>query len=110
MKILLDECLPRSLAKDFPLHDVHTVPQMGWSGTSNGKLLELAADQFDAFVTMDSGLRYQQNISQKRIAVVTLHARSNRSVDLRPLVPAVLAALPTAHPGTITRIAAPGYP
>ena len=43
MRILLDESLPRPLARLLPGHEVRTVAQMGWSGTRNGPLLALAA-------------------------------------------------------------------
>lgn len=42
MKILLDECIDRKLAREFVEHDVKTVPQMGWAGIKNGELLSLA--------------------------------------------------------------------
>lgn len=42
MKLLLDECIDRRLAKDLEGHDVTTVPQMGWAGVKNGALLALS--------------------------------------------------------------------
>ena len=56
MRILLDECLPKDLARELPGHDVTTVPQAGWASISNGKLLRLIADsgKFDLFLTVDS--------------------------------------------------------
>ena len=39
MRILLDECVPRRLRAELTGHDVHTVPEMGWSGKKNGELL-----------------------------------------------------------------------
>ena len=55
MRVLLDECLPKDLARELPGHAVKTVPQAGWTSISNGKLLRLIADsgRFDAFLTMD---------------------------------------------------------
>ena len=53
MRILLDECVDRRLAKAIPQHDVKTVPQMGWPGIKNGELLALAAGEFEVFVTVD---------------------------------------------------------
>jgi hypothetical protein len=38
MRILLDECLPKDLAREFSGHDVTTVPQAGWASVSNGTL------------------------------------------------------------------------
>ncbi len=53
MRVLLDECLPRRLRRSIVGYDVATVSDVGWSGTSNGELLGLAADEFDVFVTVD---------------------------------------------------------
>lgn len=53
MKLLLDECIDRRLAKDLEGHDVKTVPQMGWAGIKNGALLTLAEQDFDVFITVD---------------------------------------------------------
>ena len=49
MRILLDECIDRRLAKDLVGHEVRTVPQMGWAGILDGDLLPLAAGEFDVF-------------------------------------------------------------
>jgi len=104
VKLLLDECVDRRLAKEFVGHDVITVPQAGWAGVKNGKLLNLAQDQFDVFVTVDQSLPFQQSLAQFRIAVLILMAPSNRLDDLRPLVPNALAALTSCRPGTATTV------
>lgn len=53
MRILLDECIDRKLAREFVSHEIVTVPQMGWSGIKNGQLLSLAETEFDVFLTVD---------------------------------------------------------
>jgi hypothetical protein len=53
MRILLDEDIPRRLAALLVGHEVSTVQRNGWSGVKNGRLLELAAAEFDVFLTMD---------------------------------------------------------
>ena len=56
MRILLDESLPRRLARHFPADFiVTTVQQQGWSGKKNGELMRLAETDFDVFITMDRG-------------------------------------------------------
>ena len=77
MRLLLDESVPRRLRRSLLVHDVRTVVEMGWSGVRNGKLLLLAATAFDAFVTVDKNLPYQQNPATLPIAVVVLDAASN---------------------------------
>jgi hypothetical protein len=99
VKILLDECVDWRLARDIVGHDVKTARQMGWSTIKNGELLALAAGSFDVFVTVDRNLSFQQNLISFSIAVVVLHAKTNRLADLRPLVPSLLAAIAAAKPG-----------
>ena len=102
MRVLLDECVDRRLARDITGHDVKTVPQMGWATIKNGELLVLAETQFDAFVTVDRNLSFQQNLPHFSIAVVVLRAQSNRLSDLGVLLPRLLAALPHAKRGEVT--------
>jgi Domain of unknown function (DUF5615) len=99
VKLLLDECIDRRLAKDLEEHDVKTVPQMGWAGIKNGELLTLAEKEFDVFITVDRNLSFQQNLPKFNIAVLVLHAPSNRLADLRPLVPKILSTLPILTKG-----------
>ena len=102
MKLLLDECLDRRLARDIVGHEVSTVQQMGWAGIQNGELLRrAAAAAFDAFVTGDRNLSFQQNLAELPLAVVVLKAPSNRLADLRPLVPKLLAALADLHRNSV---------
>jgi len=101
VRILLDECIDRRLARDLPGHEVRTVPQMGWATIKNGQLLGLAEQEFDVFVTVDRNLSFQQNLPRFEIAVVVLRATSNRLKDLQPLVPKLLEAASTTGPGTV---------
>jgi hypothetical protein len=67
MRLLLDECVPRPLKRDLPGHDVHTVVEMGWSSKRNGELLRLMlADRFEAFLTVDQNIEFQQNVKASR--------------------------------------------
>ncbi|HTQ39567.1 MAG TPA: DUF5615 family PIN-like protein [Pirellulales bacterium] len=105
MRVLLDECVPRRLAVHLVGHEVHTVPEMGWTGKKNGELLELMSNQgMEIFLTTDQNLRYQQNLQTAGVAIVVLAAVSNRLADLIPLVPATLNALTTIKPGEILEI------
>ncbi len=99
MKVLLDECIDRRLARDIAGHEVKTVPQMGWATIKNGELLTLAEKDFEVFVTVDRNLSFQQNLPKYNVAVIVLRARSNRLRDLRPLVSKLLELLPTAKRG-----------
>ena len=99
MKIPLDECIDRRLAKDITGHEVKTAPPMGWAAIKNGELLALAEKDFDVFVTVDRNLSFQQNLPKYIVAVMVLRAQNNRLRDLSPLVPQLLELLPTARRG-----------
>jgi predicted nuclease of predicted toxin-antitoxin system len=103
MRVLLDECLPKKLKNEFPEMDIVTVPEAGWAGEKNGKLLALAEKQFDVFITADQNLRYQQTLFNKDIAVIVLVAKTNRYEDLKVLVPKIKKILKTAKVGEIHR-------
>lgn len=89
MRVLLDECLPRRLTLHFHGHEIVTVPQAGWAGLKNGKLLSVAQESFDVFVTVDQNLVSQQNIVRFEIAVYVIDSHSNNLDSLVPLVPQI---------------------
>lgn len=107
MKLLLDECLPRKPKGGLLGHEVKTVPETGWAGVENGELLPLIEAVFDAFITIDGNMRYQQKMSGRSFALIVLKAYDNTIETLLPLMPQVLAALPSIMPGQIVRIALP---
>lgn len=103
MKLLLDENLPHRLRPLLPGHDSATAAYMGWGGKQNGELLALAADAgFDALLTKDTKLSYQQDQSRLPLAIVVIHAPSNKLDDIRPLLPKLLAALENLRPRAVT--------
>ncbi|MBI3741801.1 MAG: DUF5615 family PIN-like protein [Chloroflexi bacterium] len=104
MNLLLDECVDQRLARELRGHAVRTVPQMGWAGIRNGELLSLAEKEFDAFITVDRNLAFQQNVPQFKLRVIILHARTNRLADLIPLVSVLLDTLPNVPEGRATHI------
>ena len=104
MRILLDESLPRPLARLLPEHDVRTVAAMGWAGKRNGELLQLAAVEFDALLTADQNLEHQQNVGALPVAVIVLVAPTNRIQSLRPLIPTLLQTLQTLAPRRLIRV------
>src|SRR5882672_9698912 len=104
MRLLLDECVPKRLRRELQGHEARTVQEMGWAGIKNGALLRLADGQFDALLTVDQGIEYQQNLSGLRISVVIMLAPSNDVDDLHPLLPAVEKALTSLRPGEIMRV------
>jgi hypothetical protein len=104
LKVLLDECVDVRLAASLATIDVRTVADQGWLGISNGKLLALAAAEFDIFVTVDRNLPFQQHLPKFDIAVILLRAKTNRIDDLALLVPDLISAISRAKKGVVTPI------
>jgi hypothetical protein len=101
VRVLLDENLPHDLIDALVGHSVSAVQGLGWDGTKNGALLKRASGLFDAFVTIDGNLQYQQNVSALPFGIVVVGAASNRVQDHLPLVPEILAALDRVQPGAV---------
>ena len=101
----MDECLPVDFRYELAQGGhVETASFAGLSHVSNGVLLDVMTGRFDVLITVDSGLRYQQSIAARPIAVIVLRAPTNTIEDLRPLVPAILSALATVQPGSLVEI------
>jgi hypothetical protein len=97
MRLLLDENLPKRLKEEFREHDIYTAADKGWTGISNGKLLGLLIEnKFDALLTFDKNLQYQQNFSKYSISVLILTAPDNSYLTLKSLVPEIKRVLLTA--------------
>jgi hypothetical protein len=107
MRVLIDECLNWRLSRALPGHYCASVQRMDGSGTQNGALLKLAADdRFDVFLTGDRNLAFQQSVAGLPLAVVVLEAKGTELRDTMPLMSKVLAILPTLQPGQIARVSA----
>ena len=75
---------------------------MGWLAKQNGELLALMIQAgFQAILTVDQNLPYQQNILASGIAVVVIRARRTDVDSLLPLLPQVYVALATIQPGEV---------
>ena len=101
MRVLLDACVPCRLSQELSKHQVRTAPQMGWADLDDGPLLDAMAGLFDALVTVDKSLPKQQRVSTRSFGVVVLRARTNRLIDLLPLVSALRTTLDKLRPGEV---------
>jgi hypothetical protein len=104
MRILLDECVPATLAIELVGHEVRTVPQMGWASQESGALLALAEGKFDVFLTTDQRISYQQAVSKFSIALVVLVSRRNKIEFLVRLLPDLRRVLVGVEPGKVYRV------
>lgn len=105
MRVLLDEQLPRQLARELIGHEARTVQQQGWAGLKNGELLRRAAEAgHEVFITADQNLEFQQNLAHSGLFVLVLVAPSNALEDLLPLVPGILTEMRNAQAGRVVQV------
>lgn len=97
MNVLFDGCVPRPLRQFLPSHNVQTAPEVGWAELQNGELLRAAEARFDAFVTSDKNIRYQQNITGRQIAILVLPTK--RWPVLRTMTDRIADAANKPKPG-----------
>ena len=70
------------MRRELTGHIVATAYEMGWAALANGELLKAAEAGFEAFVTTDRNLRYQQNLSSRRLAILVLPTTSWPKIQL----------------------------
>ena len=105
MRILLDACVPIDFRHDLgSAGSVETARFAGLSHLTNGAVLSAMAGRFNVLITVDRNLRYQQSISGQSVSVLLVRAPSNAIDDLRPLVPAIVAALASIQPGQVVEV------
>jgi hypothetical protein len=103
-RVLLDECLPHPLRHDLSMFDTVTARFAGFAGLQNGQLLAAIEGRFDVFVTVDSSLPRQQNLTSISFGIVVLSVPSNRLADLRATLPRLIQAISLTRPGEVTRV------
>ena len=98
MKILLDECVPWPMHRLLAGHECRTAQQQGWGGVKNGRLLQLAENEFNLFITSDQNLRYQQNLSGRSLTILELSTNKLHRIEAAAdLIQATVAALKPAE-------------
>ena len=106
MRILFDQGVPRGLAASLQAHDVTEARALNWERVSNGALLKLAEDSgFDLLVTTDKNLRYQQNLSARKVSIVVLGQSPWWLV--RRHLEAIVGAVNGATPGSYIEVDIP---
>lgn len=104
MRILLDNCVPRKLARHIQGHSVRTAAEEQWAHLSDKALLDAMAGTFDALITVDRGIQHQQNMTGRLIVVGLIMARSNSLSALSPRVAELVRRIEAASPGTIVTV------
>ena len=94
MNILLDECAPWPMHKLLTGHSCTTAVRQGWGGIKNGELIGRAEGEFDLVITTDQGIRFQQNLSGRRIAILELSTNKLRRIlAASAMIQAAVAAM-----------------
>jgi hypothetical protein len=103
MRILLDQSTPIGVREFLPGHIVVTAREQGWSALLNGELLRSADEAgFDVFLTADKSLVYQQNLSERSVAIVALG--TNRWSIIKTMRDQIVSAVNAATPGSYALI------
>ena len=99
MRILFDQCVPQPLRAYLTGHSVQTAKQLGWGRLKNGDLLKRAEQEgFDCLLTADQNLKYQQNLSARRIAIFVVKDTDWKKVKLRAVeIAAALASIQSGN-------------
>ena len=102
MRVLFDQGTPVPLRLVLTGHSVSTAYELGWSTLHNGELLAKAESQFDAFITTDKSLFYQQNLTGRSLAILVLPYAS--WPRLSGHVATIAAAVNALQPGDFVQL------
>ena len=106
MRVLFDNGTPRGVATALSEHVVVEARTHGWDTLRNGELLDSAERSgYDVFVTTDRNIRYQQNLSGRRIAIVVLGAGRWRLIKNK--LAEIASAVSASTPGSFTEVEVP---
>lgn len=95
--------MPQPLRSRLTEFEVSTAQEMGWGRVKNGDLLQRAEGVFDVFLTADQQLKYQQNLTGRRLAILVLS--TNRWPKVRARTPEIIAAIQSLLPGDYVELA-----
>ena len=106
MPVLFDQGTPVPLRQLLIQHEVVTAHERGWSQLKNGELLDSAEKEgFAVLVTTDANLKFQQNLTSRKLAIVVLTTTSWPRIQR--VADAVVAAVDGAAPGTYFEVEVP---
>ena len=106
MRILFDNGTPEPLRHRLFGHKVGLARERGWDALANGDLLDRAEEAgFEVLLTTDQGIRYQQNMSNRQVAVVVLMNTAWPRIATR--TEAIRNALEGIRPGEVREVPIP---
>ena len=102
MRILFDHGVPAPLRRALTGHTISTAYEMGWTELDNSALLQAAEMDFDVLITTDKNLRYQQNLTGRRLAILVLLTTSWPKIQAHEAQ--IVAAVSALRPGDFTEL------
>jgi hypothetical protein len=81
---------------------VSTAYEMGWSEIDNGRLLSAAELEFDAMITTDQSIRYQQSLAGRRLGIIVLPTTNWRKIQIHQ--GEILSAINNLHSGEVVEL------
>ena len=106
MRILFDHGTPRPLRQHLPGHTCDTAADKGWETLRNGELIDRAEQEgYEALITTDQKLRYQQNLAGRKLAIIVLLKNNWPRVQLR--TEDILATIERIQPGELMEVPIP---
>ena len=102
MRIRFDQGTPAPLREHLPGRSIETAYEKGWSALRNGELLAKAEATFDLLITTDRNLRHQQNLAERRIAILVLPTTS--WPRLQSITREIAAAVASLKPGQFLEV------
>jgi predicted nuclease of predicted toxin-antitoxin system len=98
VNVLFDQNVPRNLIRYLSAHKVTRSAELGWQQLKNGDLLDEAQDKgFEVMVTADRNLTHQQNLANRRVAIVVLPSGNWPAVKAQ--IVEVVQAIDESEPG-----------
>ena len=105
-RVVLDNCVPRTILAPLRWPGATTVAEHGWANVDDGPLLNKLETVCDVFITVDRNLPFQQRLAGRPFATVVLIGRSNRLPDLLPMLEQLRRVIEAASPGSVHQIRA----
>ena len=100
---MFDQGTPVPLRGHLSSHFVSTAYELGWATLKNGELLAAAEKSgFEVLVTTDTNLQYQQNLTQRKIALVVLKTTSWPRIQKN--IKAIVTAIDQAKPNSFQSV------
>jgi len=106
MKILFDNGTPKPIARSLPGHEITYARQIGWHELKNGELIEKAEETgYEVLLSTDKNIRYQQNPTGRKIALVVLGNQQWPLVKLH--LEKITSAIEACIPGSYIEVDIP---